>query len=191
MKIRLATEDDAAAILAIYSPYVLDTAITFEYEPPSVEEMRTRIATTLERHPWLVCERAEELAGYAYAGPHRKREAYQWVVETSVYVGQDHHRQGVARALYTSLLALLKLQGFTQALAGVALPNNASVLFHQSFGFESFALYKGVGHKHGQWYDTEWSKLDLNPTSSEQQAPLTPAQLCGTQSWELAMKPSL
>lgn len=186
LEVRMATPNDAAEVLKIYSHYVRETAITFEYEPPSEEEMRRRISTTLEKYPWLVCVSDGTCAGYAYAGAHRQREAYQWGVETSVYVCHSHHRMGVARALYSRLLGMLKLQGYTQALAGIALPNEASVKFHERLGFEPIGVYPKIGFKFGRWHDTMWSRLELNPSGSEHEPPRTPAELSGTSAWEEA-----
>jgi phosphinothricin acetyltransferase len=121
--IRLATPHDAAGIQAIYAPVVRETAISFEWDPPSVEDMRQRLGNTLEGMPWLVCEHRGEILGYAYASPHRVRAAYQWSVDVSVYIHAQARRSGVGRGLYRSLFALLTLQGFYHAYAGIMPPN--------------------------------------------------------------------
>lgn len=155
--IRLATaEDDARQIAEIYAPFVRETAISFEMEPPGEDEMQRRIVSTLETLPWLVCERAGEIWGYAYASPHRTRAAYQWAVDVAVYVHETHHRAGVGRALYTSLLAALPLQNFYTACAGVTLPNPASVGLHEAMGFLPVGVYKNVGFKMRRWHDVGW-----------------------------------
>jgi L-amino acid N-acyltransferase YncA len=128
--IRLAALDDAEQIQAIYAPYCR-TPISFETEPPSVEEMRGRLAKVLEQYPWLVCEDGDEILGYAFAGRHRERAAYRWSVDTSIYIRQGRQRRGLGRALYTSLLAVLPLQGYVNAYAGATLPNPASVGLHE------------------------------------------------------------
>ncbi|MFC4549589.1 MULTISPECIES: arsinothricin resistance N-acetyltransferase ArsN1 family B [Halorussus] len=167
VRIRLAEERDAPTIRDIYAPAVTDSAISFEEEPPTEAEMRERIADTLPEYPWLVCERGggdenddddrdSEVAGYAYAGRHRKRPAYRWSVDVSVYVAKNHRRAGIARGLYESLFALLRLQGFVNAYAGIALPNDASVALHESFGFEPVGVYESVGYKRGAWRDVGW-----------------------------------
>ena len=115
-EIRLATEADAEDMLAIYTPVVLETAISFELEPPSVDEFRSRIRSTLTRTPWLVCEINGEVAGYAYAGPLRTRAAYQWSVEVTVYVHADYRRHGVGSAVYTSLFSCLRHQGLLERI---------------------------------------------------------------------------
>lgn len=161
MHLRLATEADAAAVRAIYAPLVETTAISFEAVPPSVEEIARRVRTTLATHPWLVAEADGALAGYAYAGPHRSRSAYQWSAEVSVYVGAASRRQGVAHRLYRALFEVLRLQGFANAYAGITLPNAPSEAFHAACGFEPVGVYRRVGFKHGAWHDVAWSQLRL------------------------------
>jgi L-amino acid N-acyltransferase YncA len=134
--IRLATPHNAPGVQAIYTPVVRETAISFEWELPTVDDMGKRIGEVVERMPWLVCEHRGEVLGYAYASPHRVRAAYQWSVDVSVYVHARARRSGVGRGLYRSLLALLVLQGFYHAYAGITLPNPASVGLHGSLGFE-------------------------------------------------------
>lgn len=171
--LRLATEADAAAIRRIYAPYVDDTAITFELDPPSTDEIRERIRDTLAEYPWLVCAVDGDVVGYAYAGPVRKREAYQWSVESSVYVDPEAHRNGVARGLYESLLALLELQGYISVYAVATLPNPASVAFHESFGFEQDAAFEKMGYKHGEWHDVGWWSLTLREHPDDPDPPLS------------------
>jgi L-amino acid N-acyltransferase YncA len=155
--VRMATGVDAPAIAAIYAPVVHDTCISFELEPPSVEEMRSRIESTLERLPWLVAEdRLGAISGYAYASKHRERPAYQWSVDTSAYVRQDARGTGVGKALYQALLENLAALGYFQAFAGIALPNEASVALHESVGFQHLGTYRDVGFKHGAWHDVGW-----------------------------------
>src|SRR6185503_12793179 len=160
--IRPATPEDAAAIAAIYAPIVRDTTISFELEPPSADEMRTRIGSTLRRLPWLVSvDDAGAVNGYVYAGKHRDPGAYQWSVNTSVYVRDDSRGQGVGRRLYQSLLDELARLGYFQAFAGIALPNAGSVALHESVGFEPIGVYQNVGHKHGAWRDVGWWQRPL------------------------------
>lgn len=169
--IRLATPEDAEQIQAIYAPIVLETAISFEFEPPSVDEIRRRITKTLERLPWIVCEDGGAIRGYAYAAAHRERAAYQWSVDVSVYVGSSSRRSGVGRALYTELLELLRRQGFVNAYAGITLPNPASVRLHQSLGFQPVGTYHSVGWKFGRWHDVEWFELPLRAHDPEPPPP--------------------
>lgn len=173
--IRLAEEGDALQIAAIYAPVVRDTMISFETESPSVEEIARRVRDTLVRWPWLVCERDGEVLGYAYAGAHRSRAAYQWSVDVSAYVREYARRKGVGRALYTSLIAALDLQGFYNAYAGIALPNNASVGLHEAMGFRLVGVYRGVGYKLGAWRDVGWWGLALREDAASEARPSSPA----------------
>lgn len=159
--VRLATVDDAPGVEAIYTPEVLETAITFEIEPPSVDEFRRRIGETMRVHPWLVCERDGQIAGYAYASPHRSRAAYRWGVDVAIYNHRQARGKGIGRALYTALLGLLPLQGFCTAYAGIALPNEGSVGLHESMGFQAVGVYRNVGFKLGEWRDVGWWDLVL------------------------------
>jgi phosphinothricin acetyltransferase len=143
--IRLANEKDAEGILEIYAPYILNTSLTFETEVPDVYSFRDRINSYLVNWPWLVCEIDGKIAGYAYGTRYRERKAYQWGTEVSVYIHDDHHRKGIAKALYTALIEILKQQGFRNAYAVINLPNDKSVAFHESLGFNYFATYENVG----------------------------------------------
>jgi L-amino acid N-acyltransferase YncA len=160
--IRMATVDDAQAMLDIYSPIITNTATSFELQPPTVEDFQHRILSTIQHHPWLVCDIDGNVTGYAYAGPHRSRAAYQWSTETSVYIAANAKGKKVGKALYTTLLDLLKQQGFYNAYAGMTLPNDASVGFHESFGFEQIGVYEKIGFKFNQWHSVSWSQLALS-----------------------------
>ncbi|MFL5576838.1 MAG: arsinothricin resistance N-acetyltransferase ArsN1 family B [Gemmatimonadaceae bacterium] len=159
--IRLATTADGPSLAAIYAPAVTERATSFELDAPDGAEMARRVAALVARTPWLVCERDGAVVGYAYASPHRDRPAYQWSVEVSAYVHAGAHRSGVGRALYESLFALLVLQGFRNAYAGVTLPNPASVGLHTSVGFTQVGVYRGVGYKAGAWHDVAWFERPL------------------------------
>ena len=192
--IRLAEEGDALQIAAIYAPVVRDTIISFEIEPPSVEEIARRVRDTLVRWPWLVCERDGEVLGYAYAGAHRSRAAYQWSVDVSAYVREYARRKGVGRALYTSLIAALDLQGFYNAYAGIALPNNASVGLHEAIGFRLVGVYRGVGYKLGAWRDVGWWSLALREDAASEARPSSPAALPSAteaEGWNAALERGL
>lgn len=149
--LRLATPDDAAAVRTIYAPVVERTATSFELEVPDEAEVAARIRRALERAPWLLAEEDGACLGYAYAVPFRVRPAYAWTLETSVYVHEDHRRRRVARSLYEALLAVLELQGFHLLVAGITLPNDASVALHESLGFEPVGVFRDVGLKLGAW----------------------------------------
>jgi L-amino acid N-acyltransferase YncA len=160
--IRVASLKDAEAIAALYAPYVATTAISFELAPPDMEEIAARLKTLLPDYPWLVCERDGEIAGYAYASPHRARQAYRWSVDVAVYAAQGAQRKGTGRALYAPLLEILRKQGFYRAYAGIALPNVASVGLHEAFGFKPLGVYRKVGYKLGAWHDVGWWELELS-----------------------------
>jgi len=170
--LRLATPADAAGILNIYAPYIENTSLTFETEVPSVADFADRISHYLENWPWLVYEIDGKIAGYTYASRHRERTAYQWSVESSVYIHSDFHRSGIARILYTALFQLLKLQGFNTVYAVINLPNDKSVAFHEKLGFTYFATYEKVGYKLGQWKNVGWWKLSVNEYGDEPPAPI-------------------
>jgi len=170
--IRVARPEDAEAVAKIYAPAVADSVISFELAAPTFDEVRRRITETLKRFPWLVWEKDGEILGYAYACEHRSRPAYQWSVESSVYVREDARKQGVARKLYTELFAILKKQGFFNVYAGVTLPNDASVGLHESLGFKKIGVYRSVGHKFGAWRDVGWWQLDLKEHAEKPDAPV-------------------
>jgi phosphinothricin acetyltransferase len=151
--VRDATPDDAAAIAAIYAPYVRDTVITFEIDAPDAAEMRNRIVETSTRFPWLVAEEGGTVCGYAYATSFRARAAYRWVVETTVYIADGFHRRGIGRALYAPLLDRLEQQGYQAAIGAIALPNAGSVALHEAMGFVHQGLYRQVGFKLDGWHD--------------------------------------
>lgn len=163
--LRLATPQDAAGIRAIYAPVVRETPISFEIVPPTEEEIGARVGKTLTRYPWLVCTAQERLLGYAYAGGHSERAAYQWSVNVSVYVHSRARRMGVGQALYDTLFAILRLQGFVRAFAGITLPNEASVGFHESLGFSRAGVFSRVGYKMGAWHDVGYWQMTLQPSS--------------------------
>jgi L-amino acid N-acyltransferase YncA len=188
--IRLATPDDVEQILAIYAPCCL-TAISFEMEPPSVEEMRARLEKVLGQYPWLLCEDGGEVLGYVYATQHRERAAYRWSVDTAVYVRQGRQRRGVGRALYTSLLAVLPLQGYVNAYAGVTLPNPASVGLHEAMGFQSVGVYRQVGFKCGAWHDVAWYQRSLQPRPGEPLPPKRLEEVRHTAEWAEALSGGL
>lgn len=161
--IRVATPQDAGALLAIYAPYVTDTAITFEYEVPSLTEFRERIRHTLERYPYLVMEQNGEILGYAYAGPFKERAAYDWAVETTIYVKQGMKKQGIGRKLYQALEDTLIRQNILNLNACIGYPTvedeyltRNSMEFHQHLGYRLVGQFYQCGYKFGRWYDMVW-----------------------------------
>jgi phosphinothricin acetyltransferase len=162
MSIRVAKPIDAAAVHAIYLPIVRETPISFELLPPSIDEMRGRIATTLVTLPWLVSVDPEgHVNGYAYAGKHRERLAYQWSVDVTAYVREDSRNLGIGKRLYGALFERLIPLGYFQAFGGIALPNDASVALHESVGFKHIGTYRNVGFKLGAWHDVGWWQKEL------------------------------
>ncbi|MDX1530221.1 MAG: arsinothricin resistance N-acetyltransferase ArsN1 family B [Rhodothermales bacterium] len=187
MRLRLARGSDAAAIRTLYAPFVTDTAVSFEEAVPDEVEVRRRLQDTLAVRPWLVAEADGAVVGYAYATAHRGRDAYRWSVEVSVYVDPAWHRRGTARRLYTALLAVLRLQGFCNAYAGIALPNAASVGFHEALGFEPVGVYRRVGFKAGAWRDVGWWALRLR--DDDPPAPPRPLpEVAGAPAFEAALR---
>jgi L-amino acid N-acyltransferase YncA len=182
--LRLATKDDAAAVAEIYRPFVASTPISFEIEPPDAQEMQRRIDSTLPTHAWLICEHRGDVVGFAYAGRHRERAAYQWSVDTSVYVHSAFHRRGIGCGLYTSLFRILVAQGFVSAYAGITLPNKNSVALHESAGFESIGVYRNAGFKLGQWYAVGWWQRALLAPPATPSPPLNLDDIQRDPSWQ-------
>ncbi|WP_226010713.1 GNAT family N-acetyltransferase [Halomicrobium salinisoli] len=170
-QLRPATPADAAAIRDIYAPFVESTAVTFEVEPPTVDETADRIESTLERYPWLVCEAAGDVVGYAAASRLRSKGAYQWTVELSVYVAEGSRQSGVGTALYESLFALLARQGFCDAYAATTLPNPATEALHERTGFEPVGTFPAVGYKGGEWRDVRWWHRQLRERPADPDPP--------------------
>jgi phosphinothricin acetyltransferase len=170
--IRLAREDDARFITAIYGPIVRDTPISFEVDPPDAAEFAQRIRNTLVQYPWLVDERDGVIAGYAYASQHHVRVAYQWSADVTVYIDERYRRAGVGRGLYTSLFNVLVQQGYYNAYAGITLPNPGSVGLHEAMGFVPVGVYRGVGFKLGRWYDVGWWQLALRQKTASPVPPV-------------------
>jgi phosphinothricin acetyltransferase len=153
---RDATPADAGRLLDIYSPYVSDSATSFETAVPTLEEFASRITKYASEWCWLVAEMDGEIAGYAYGGQHRERAAYRWSVETSAYVHSSFQGRGLAKALYFELFSRLAERGYCNALAVIVLPNPASIRLHESVGFEPIGVFKRAGWKFGQWHDVAW-----------------------------------
>ncbi|MBF8739570.1 arsinothricin resistance N-acetyltransferase ArsN1 family B [Pseudomonas guariconensis] len=179
IEIREAQPEDAAAIQTIYAPVVTGTAISFEEVPPTVEEVRQRIVTSLQTYPYLVAERDGRLVGYAYASQHRARAAYRWAVDVTVYIANGERRSGVGRSLYSKLLPILARQGFNAAYAGIALPNAGSVGLHERLGFRHIGTFPQVGFKLGQWHDVGYWRLELGASISSPAAPLRYPEIAG------------
>jgi L-amino acid N-acyltransferase YncA len=154
--VRDASEADAAARAAIYSPYVTRTWVSFELEPPTAEQMAFRINRAQQRHAWLVLEVDGRVVGFAYGQAFAERAAYRWSCQVSIYLEPERHRFGGGRLLYETLLARLADRGYRRAMAGMTLPNDASAGFHKALGFEPVGVYRRVGWKNGSWHDVAW-----------------------------------
>ena len=152
MNIRKARETDAEALIAIYAPYVLHTAITFEYEVPTADEFRQRIKNTLKKYPYLVAEENGEILGYAYAGTFKGRDAYDRAAETSIYVKQDNKQAGVGSALYAALEDEMRRMGIL---------TNGSIRFHEKKGYKLIGTFSECGFKFNRWYDMVWMEKFL------------------------------
>ncbi len=171
MRLRRASPADAAAVAAIYAPYVEGSAVSFETEPPGADLMRERIEAGGELYPWLLAE-GEEVLGYAYASAFRARPAYRYAVETSVYLAAAAHGRGIGKALYEALIRTLEAQGFAQAIGAITLPNAASVRLHESLGFVQAGAYRQVGYKMGRWHDVGLWQRALGPETNPPREPL-------------------
>ena len=182
-RLRLAAEQDAPAIAAIYAPFCDTNVVSFEYTAPTPQEMASRIRAVTARLPWLVMEDAGTVCGYAYAGAHHERAAYRWAVNTAVYIGDGYRGRGVGRALYTALFNLLRLQGYFKACAGITLPNPASVGLHEAMGLTPVGVYRGIGYKKGAWHDVIWYEMALQPERLDPPAPRPISDFIGTDVW--------
>jgi phosphinothricin acetyltransferase len=164
IQLRPAEPGDAAAIAAIYAPYVLTGTVSFEFDPPDARQMRSRMEGSGGLYPWIVATNAEGkgVLGYAYATKFRERPAYRYVVETSVYVAGALQGQGVGRLLYKALIDTLRAQGFTQAIGVISLPNENSIRAHEQVGFRRAGQLREIGFKEGRWVDIGLWQCVLN-----------------------------
>lgn len=175
MKIRIAAESDAEELLEIYAPYVKETAITFEYDVPDLQEFRSRIRRTLKNYPYYVAESEGKIAGYAYAGPFKERKAYDWAVETSIYVRKNLRRSGIGSALLEKLESTLAKQNILNANACIAQTDapdahldNASIEFHAKKGYQLAGKFHACGYKFNHWYNMVWMEKMLGPHNAGQ-----------------------
>jgi L-amino acid N-acyltransferase YncA len=172
-KIRVVAPSDAGGVIEIYGPYCEESPVSFEIRRPTLDEMEERIAKVSEHYPWLVCQNGADLAGFAYAAPHRERAAYRWAVDVAVYVAVGFRGSHVGTALYSSLFDILRIQGFHKAYAGITVPNPASVGLHKRLGFELAGTYRNVGCKEGSWNDVSWWELTLQPPVHRASEPIS------------------
>ena len=165
MHIRPASPADAPRLLQVYAPYVEHTSVTFEYVVPSPEDFAGRIRRTLEKYPYLAAEEGNVILGYAYASPFKERAAYNWSVETSIYIRKDQRHRGIGTALYRALENGLARQNVCNLCACIAYPNPASISFHERFGYKTVAHFHASGFKQGMWSDMIWMEKELCPHS--------------------------
>lgn len=172
--VRMGNAGDAAAIAAIYRPYVERSHFTFEEAAPDADAIAARIANPV--HPWLVVEEGSRVLGYASTSAMRNRAAYRWSVETGIYLAPEARGRGIGGKLLAAHLDLLERQGFVTAIAGIALPNDASVALHEKVGFSLAGIERGVGFKLGRWIDVGRWQRDLAQRSDapEEPRPFTP-----------------
>ena len=177
MAIRVASIDDARSIREIYAPYVIASPATFDLKPPTLNAVREKIRHLSPDYPFFVAEVDSRVVGYCYASTHHERQAYRWSVDVSVYLAATYHGRGLGTSLYERLMATLRRQGFRIAMAGITLPNAASVALHEAFGFQQVALLPKVGYKLGDWRDVGWWALDLDPELTTPHEPIPFAEL--------------
>lgn len=190
MRIRLAVPTDGPRLAEIYEPAVLARGISVELTPPSAAEMAARVTETLKIRPWIVAE-TDRIIGYAYSGPHRVRPGYAWSAEVTIYTDTTYHRKGTGRALYTSLFALLTLQGYQNIYAGVTISNHPSLAFHEAMGFKAVAEYPQIAFKQDQWLTLRWYHKALG-THPVPPAPIVPLpELIGTPAFGQALAAGL
>lgn len=176
MTIEKATEADAPGLLEIYGPYVEQTAISFEYEVPSLEEFRGRIRSISQKYPYLkAVDDQGRILGYAYAAPFKSRAAYDWAVETTIYVRRENRGGGLGRALYQALEASLKAMGICNLNACIACTEkedahltNDSMAFHRHLGYAPVGIFHRCGYKFDTWYDMIWMEKLIAPHTSPQ-----------------------
>ena len=166
--IRVAKIEDAEELLAIYAPYVKNTAISFEYDVPSLEEFQGRMKNILQKYPYLVAERDGEIVGYTYASVFKQRAAYDWDVETTIYVKQDDRKTGIGRQLYAALEEALSRQNILNLNACIGYPETEdayltknSVQFHEHLGFRMVGEFRKCGYKFNRWYNMVWMEKHI------------------------------
>ncbi|MFA9423540.1 MAG: N-acetyltransferase family protein [Sedimentibacter sp.] len=187
IRIRLANENDYASILKIYEPFITDTSITFEYEVPSIVDFSERLGNIQKTFPLLVCEVENIIAGYAYISRFREREAYDWSMESSIYINPVYQGKSIGKALYVALIGLSKLLGYCNIYGVVTMPNIKSEKLHNSFGFTTVGLTHNVGFKFGNWLDVKWYELNITDYSKQPSKPKTINEIAGTNEFNLVM----
>lgn len=174
IKIEMATYQDLPEILAIYRYYVENTAITFEYTTPSLTEFTKRYEKTIEKYPYLIAKDGNEVVGYVYASCLKDRQAYDWSVETSIYVKKGCQKSGIGKKLYSALEKILANQGITNLYACIASPieedqylNTNSIDYHQHIGYQMIGKFHCCGYKFNNWYDMVWMEKIIGKHSNK------------------------
>lgn len=187
IRVRTATVQDAENLLKIYAPYVERTAITFEYDVPTTEEFAERISRTLKKYPYLVAEINGEIAGYSYAGAFKGRPAYDWAVETTIYVDMDRKKTGIGRKLYESLELALRAQNILNLNACIAYPvkedeylTRDSVEFHEHLGYRMVGEFRECGYKFNRWYNMVWMEKHIGQHMVNQPQVIPFKDICKT-----------
>ncbi len=186
-KIRLAHEGDYSSILKIYEPFVRDTMITFEYKVPSEEEFIERMAKIQKTFPLLVYEEEGMVVGYAYISRFREREAYDWSVESSIYIDPSHQGKCIGKALYVALIEISELLGYCNIYGVVTMPNIKSEKLHSKLGFETVGTLKNVGFKFSNWLDVKYLSLNIKEYTLCPEKPKNIAELAGTEEFKSVM----
>jgi L-amino acid N-acyltransferase YncA len=165
-EIRCFQPGDSTAILDIYAPFILNSAVSFEESVPNISDFEKRLKVIADKYPFFVFSDNREILGYAYGTKHRERAAYRWIVETTIYMHHSATGKGLGKLLYETLLAELINRNFTLAYGIITLPNDGSVQLHKSCGFSEMVIHTNAGWKNGQWNDVIWMKKELNPVSN-------------------------
>lgn len=180
IELEIAKPEDAEKLLEIYSHYVKNTSITYEWDVPSVEEFKNRISNTLLKFPYIVAKNGNQIIGYAYASPFKTRAAYQWAIETSIYIHKDFCHQGIGKLLLLKLEELLALQNILNVNACIAYPEiedefltKNSVQFHEQMGYKLVGEFHKCGYKFNRWYNMVWMEK-LIGEHKENQTPVIP-----------------
>lgn len=172
MSVRMAVKEDLPQILEIYAPYVLETAVSFEYTVPTLEEFTVRFQNITKQFPWLVWEEQGKIWGYAYASAPFTRAAYQWCAAASIYLHPQVQGKGIGKRLYQALEEILTIQGYRKLYAVVTTANEASVAFHQAVGYTHLVTFSDCGVKFGKLYGTVWLEKDLNTVGIPSSPPI-------------------
>lgn len=169
LMIRMAELKDAEEILEIYAPYVTDTAITFDYEVPTLEEFQGRMINTMKMYPYLVAVYEGKIVGYCYVSQFKNKDAYDWSVESTVYVRRDFKGKGTGRTLYAKLEEILKMQHILNVNACITYPHTESIAFHEKLGYQTVAHFHQCGYKLGVWHDMVWMEKMLGEHGKDPQ----------------------